>query len=155
MKIGIGYDVHKLVKGRKLILGGVEIPFELGLDGHSDADVLTHAIADALLGAAKLQDIGHHFPDSDAKFKDANSLELLNQVGQMLKEKNFQIEDIDSVIVAQAPKFSPYRVEMRQNISNALQISISSIGVKATTTEGTGPEGESLTISAHAIALLS
>lgn len=154
MKIGIGYDVHKLVEGRKLILGGVDIVFEKGLDGHSDADVLCHAIADALLGAAKLGDIGQHFPDTDPKFKDANSLELLAKVGQLIRDNNFEIEDIDSVIVAQAPKLSIYREQMRENIARALKIPLGSVGVKATTTEGTGPEGEGLAISAQAITLL-
>ena len=154
MKIGIGYDVHKLVEGRKLILGGVDVAFEKGLDGHSDADVLCHAIADALLGAAKLGDIGQHFSDTDPQFKDANSLDLLAKVGQLVCDKGFEIEDIDSVIVAQAPKLSIYREQMRENIARALKISLERVGVKATTTEGTGPEGEGITISAQAIALL-
>ena len=154
MKVGIGYDVHKLVAGRDLVLGGVNIPYEKGLDGHSDADVLCHAVADALLGAAKLGDIGQHFPDTDPKFEGANSLELLSQVAKMIEAQGFEIEDIDSIIVAQAPKMAPYRDEMRTNIANALSIPIEKVGVKATTTEGTGPEGEGLTISAHSTCLL-
>lgn len=155
MHIGLGYDVHKLVKGRKLILGGVEIPFELGLDGHSDADVLLHAIADAILGAAKLGDIGQHFPDTDEKFKGANSLELLAQTAKIVKNAGFLIEDIDSVVVAQKPKISQYRNLMRKNVARALNISINCVGVKATTTEGLGPEGKMEGISAQAVALLS
>ena len=154
MKIGIGYDVHKLVAGRDLVLGGMKIPFDKGLDGHSDADVLCHAIADALLGAAKLGDIGQHFPDNDPKFEGANSLDLLKEVGNILQSSGFQIEDIDSIIVAQAPKMAPYRDEMRENIANALSISIDKVGIKATTTEGTGPEGEGLTISSQATCIL-
>lgn len=154
VKIGIGYDVHKLVEGRPLILGGVNVAFDKGLDGHSDADVLCHAIADALLGAAKLGDIGQHFPDTDPAYKNANSLDLLAQVATILKDHGFFVEDVDSVIVAQNPKLAPFRDQMRQNIANAIGIDIFSVGVKATTTEGTGPEGAGLTISAQAVALI-
>ena len=150
MKIGIGYDVHKLTQGRKLILGGVEIPHSHGLDGHSDADVLTHAISDAILGAAKLGDIGKHFPDTDPQFKNADSLKLLEHVVSLVSKK-YNIVDIDSVIVAQAPKLSPYREQMEQNLS---KITNTTVGVKATTTEGTGPEGNFETISAQAVCLL-
>lgn len=153
-KIGIGYDVHKLVSGRKLILGGVDVPYKLGLDGHSDADVLVHAIADAILGAAKMGDIGQHFPDSDPKYKDANSLHLLSQVAKIITEKGYIIADVDSVIVAQAPKLSPYREQMVENISQSLDIEKPCVGVKATTTEGLGFEGQGFGISARAVALL-
>ncbi|MDO5328680.1 MAG: 2-C-methyl-D-erythritol 2,4-cyclodiphosphate synthase [Coriobacteriia bacterium] len=150
MKIGIGYDVHKLTQGRKLILGGVKIPYDLGLDGHSDADVLTHAISDAILGAAKLGDIGKHFPDTDPQFKDANSLKLLEHVVGLVNNK-YKIIDIDSVIVAQAPKLSAYREQMEKNLSKIVN---TTVGVKATTTEGTGPEGRGETISAQAVCIL-
>lgn len=155
MKIGLGYDVHKLVSGRKLIIGGVDIPYEKGLEGHSDADVLVHAIADALLGASKLGDIGKFFPDTNPKYKDANSLELLSLVAKMINEKGFRIEDIDSIIVAQDPKMAPYREQMQKNIAEALGMAASSVGVKATTTEGLGFEGKGEGISAQAVAMLS
>lgn len=154
MKIGIGYDVHKLVSGRKLILGGVDIPFEKGLEGHSDADVLVHAIADAILGASKLGDIGKFFPDSDPKYKDANSLELLSIVAKTVATKGYRIQDIDSVIVAQEPKMAPYREQMQKNVADALGMAASSVGIKATTTEGLGFEGHGEGISAKAVALL-
>lgn len=155
MKIGLGYDVHKLVSGRKLILGGVEIPYDLGLDGHSDADVLLHAIADAILGAAKQGDIGQHFPDTDPKFKGADSLMLLEKSAEIVRSAGYEIQDIDSVIVAQKPKLSPYRDNMRQNIAKALSVDIDCVGVKATTTEKLGFEGKSQGISAQAVCLLS
>lgn len=155
MKIGIGYDVHKLVYGRKLILGGVEIPYEKGLDGHSDADVLCHAIGDAILGAAKLGDIGQHFPDTDPKYKDANSLKLLNEIAKIVNKKGFTVIDVDSVVIAQAPKLAPLRDKMRENIASVLGIAVENVGVKATTTEGLGPEGRGEGISAQAVALLS
>lgn len=155
MKIGIGYDVHKLVPGRALILGGVNVPFDKGLDGHSDADVLCHAIADAILGAAKLGDIGQHFPDTDPKYKDANSLDLLSDVAKLVTSKNLKIQDIDSVVIAQAPKLASHRQEMRENIAKALNIALDCVGVKATTTEGLGPEGRGEGISAQAVALLT
>ena len=132
MRIGMGYDVHKLVEDRKLIIGGVEIPYEKGLLGHSDADVLLHAIMDALLGAAALGDIGKHFPDTDEKYKGADSVKLLEKVGEMLAEQAFYIENIDATIIAQKPKMRPYIDTMRQNIANALQIDISQVNVKAT-----------------------
>ena len=155
MKIGIGYDVHKLVSGRKLILGGVEIAYEKGLDGHSDADVLCHAIGDAILGAAKLGDIGQHFPDTDPKYKDANSLKLLNEITKIVNEKGFNVINVDSVVIAQAPKLAPLRDKMRENIASVLGIAVENVGVKATTTEGLGFEGRGEGISAQAVALLS
>ena len=154
MRIGHGYDVHRLVEGRSLILGGVRIPFEKGLDGHSDADVLTHAVMDALLGGAGLPDIGQLFPDSDIAFKGADSLALLKQVGGLLAEKGFLIINIDSVIAAQAPKLSPYKEEMRLNIAQALEIEPERVGVKATTTERLGFTGRQEGIAATACALI-
>lgn len=153
LKIGIGYDVHKLVPDRKLILGGVEIEHALGLDGHSDADVLIHAIMDAILGAAKIGDIGKFFPDTDAQFKNISSLKLLEEVNNQIKKNSFKIIDIDSVICAQKPKLSPFRDKMISNIANVLQIPSSCVGIKATTTEGLGFEGQCLGISAQAVAL--
>ena len=155
MKIGIGYDVHKLVPGRALILGGVDVPFEKGLDGHSDADVLCHAIADAILGAAKMGDIGQHFPDTDPKYKDANSLELLEEINKIVNDKGFSVNNVDSIVIAQAPKLASHRQEMRENIAKALSVSVDCVGVKATTTEGLGFEGRGAGISAQAIALLT
>ena len=154
MRIGFGYDVHALTKGRKLILGGVLIPHEVGLLGHSDADVLVHAIMDALLGAAALGDIGKHFPDTDPKYKDADSLKLLTHVGALLKDLNYTIANIDSTVVAQAPKLAPFIDVMRKNIASALGIDISQISVKATTTEQLGFEGRKEGISAVAAVLL-
>ena len=155
MKIGIGYDVHKLVPGRALILGGVDVPFDKDLDGHSDADVLCHAIADAILGAAKLGDIGQHFPDTDPKYKDANSLKLLEEINKIVNAEGFSVNNVDSIVIAQAPKLSPHRQEMRENIAKALNVSVDCVGVKATTTEGLGFEGRGEGISAQAIALLT
>ena len=155
MRIGMGYDVHKLVEDRKLIIGGVEIPYEKGLLGHSDADVLLHAIMDALLGAAALGDIGKHFPDTDEKYKGADSVKLLEKVGEMLAEQAFYIENIDATIIAQKPKMRPYIDTMRQNIANALQIDISQVNVKATTEEGLGFTGEGKGISSQSICLLT
>jgi 2-C-methyl-D-erythritol 2,4-cyclodiphosphate synthase len=154
MIIGMGYEVHKLVEDRKLILGGVEIPYEKGLLGHSDADVLLHAIMDALLGAAALGDIGKHFPDTDPQYKGISSIKLLEHVGALLRENGFEIGNIDSTIICQRPKLAPYREEMVQNIAKALQISESQVGVKATTEEGLGFTGEGLGISSQAIVLL-
>ena len=154
MRIGHGYDVHKLVKGRKLIIGGVDIPYEKGLLGHSDADVLTHAIMDALLGAAALGDIGLHFPDNDPKYKGADSLKLLEHVGDLLETKLYYVENIDATILAQAPKMRPFIDEMRANIANALKIDVSSVNVKATTEEGLGFTGAKEGIAAHAVCLL-
>lgn len=154
MRIGLGYDVHKLVGGRKLILGGVDIPYEKGLLGHSDADVLLHAISDALLGAAALGDIGLLFPDTDEKYKGADSLILLKEVIKRVKEKGYQIENIDSVIVAQKPKMRGYIDDMRKNIADACGVGIDCVNVKATTEEGLGFTGIGEGISAKAIALL-
>jgi len=154
MRTGMGYDVHKLVEGRKLIIGGVEIPHEKGLLGHSDADVLLHAISDSLLGAAALGDIGLHFPDTDERFKDADSLKLLSQVGHMLDDEAYIIQNIDATIVAQGPKMRPYIDKMRQNIADALGIDISQVNVKATTEEGLGFTGAREGISAYSICLL-
>jgi len=155
MRIGMGYDVHRLVPDRKLIIGGVEIPHELGLLGHSDADVLLHAICDALLGAAALGDIGKHFPDTDPAYKGIDSLILLKKVGELLEENLFLIENIDATIIAQAPKMRPHIDQMRQNIADALLIDISQVNVKATTEEGLGFTGEKLGISAQAICMLN
>ncbi len=153
-RVGIGVDVHQLVAGRKLILGGLEIPFEKGLLGHSDADVLLHAICDALLGAASLGDIGQHFSDSDPKWKDVSSLELLNRTNQLIKAKGFRIGNIDSTLILQQPKVARYIPKMRNLISEILEIEIDHISIKATTTEGLGYEGRGEGISAQAICLL-
>lgn len=155
MRIGMGYDVHKLVTDRDLIIGGVKIPYEKGLLGHSDADVLLHAIMDALLGAAALGDIGKHFPDSDAQYKGISSLKLLEQVAALLDEHCFLIENIDATIIAQAPKMRPYIDDMRTNIAKALDIDISQVNVKATTEEGLGFTGAGDGISAQAICMLA
>ncbi len=155
MHIGMGYDVHRLTENRDLIIGGVKIPYEKGLLGHSDADVLLHAVMDALLGAAALGDIGKHFPDTDPKYKGADSMMLLREVGRMLSENHFLIENIDATIIAQAPKMRPYIDEMRQNIADGLDIDISQVNVKATTEEGLGFTGEGLGISSQAICLLT
>ena len=154
MRIGMGYDVHRLVEGRKLIMGGVEIPYEKGLLGHSDADVLLHAIMDALLGAAALGDIGKHFPDTDPAYKGISSIKLLKHVGELLEENLFLIENIDATIIAQAPKMRPYIDAMRQNIADALGIELSQVNVKATTEEGLGFTGSGEGISAQAICAL-
>ena len=154
MRIGMGYDVHKLVENRPLILGGVEIPHERGLLGHSDADVLLHAIADALLGAAALGDIGKHFPDSDPRFKGANSRELLRCVVNLVSDAGFSIGNIDCTICAESPKLAPFIERMRQNIAEDLNVDVGCVSVKATTTEGLGFVGEKKGISAHAICLL-
>ncbi|WP_346867019.1 2-C-methyl-D-erythritol 2,4-cyclodiphosphate synthase [Clostridium sp. UBA1353] len=155
MRIGLGYDVHKLVPNRDLIIGGVKIPHTLGLLGHSDADVLIHAIMDSLLGAAALGDIGKHFPDTDAKFKGISSIKLLNEVRELLSKNNYKIENIDATIIAQRPKMSPYITSMRENISEALRISIDQINVKATTEEGLGFTGIEEGISSQSICLIS
>ena len=154
MRIGIGYDVHKLVEGRKLIIGGVEIPHEKGLLGHSDADVLLHTISDAILGSLALGDIGKFFPDTDEKYKGADSLELLKEVGCMISKKGYRVGNIDSIIMAQAPKMAPHIDEMRKNIADALGIDVSQVGVKATTTENLGFEGRKEGISSQAVVLL-
>ena len=155
MRIGMGYDVHKLVEGREMVIGGVNIPYEKGLLGHSDADVLLHAISDALLGAAALGDIGKHFPDTDPQYKGISSLLLLKKVGELLNDKYFLIENIDATIIAQAPKMRPHIDTMRQNIADALGIDISQVNVKATTEEGLGFTGSGEGISAQAICLLN
>lgn len=155
MRIGMGYDVHRLVKDRKLIIGGVEIPYEKGLLGHSDADVLLHAIMDALLGAAALGDIGKHFPDTDPKYKGISSMKLLEHVRDLLEENLFLIENIDATIIAQAPKMRPYIDTMRKNIADALEIAIEQVNVKATTEEGLGFTGNGEGISSHAVCMLT
>ena len=154
MRIGMGYDVHKLVEGRKLILGGVEIPYEKGLLGHSDADVLLHAIMDALLGAAALGDIGKHFPDTDPAYKGISSIRLLEHVADLLEEHQFLIENIDATIIAQRPKMRPYIDTMRENIAKALKIESDQINVKATTEEGLGFTGSGEGISSQEICML-
>ncbi|MGO5164735.1 MULTISPECIES: 2-C-methyl-D-erythritol 2,4-cyclodiphosphate synthase [unclassified Candidatus Paralachnospira] len=154
MRVGMGYDVHRLVEGRDLILGGVQIPYEKGLLGHSDADVLLHAIMDALLGAAALGDIGKHFPDSDEAYKGISSIRLLEKVGELLEEHFYFIGNIDATVIAQRPKLAPYREEMRENVAKALGISVDQVSIKATTEEGLGFTGTGEGISAQAIALL-
>lgn len=154
MRIGHGYDVHKFVEGRKLILGGVEIPFEMGLLGHSDADVLLHAISDALLGASALGDIGLLFPDTDPQYEGADSIQLLRQVCRKVREAGFEIENVDATVLAQQPKLRPYIDDMRAMISAALGIDIDCVSVKATTEEGLGFTGRKEGISAHAVCLL-
>ena len=155
-RIGNGYDIHRLVKGRQLIIGGVILnhPDNLGLDGHSDADVLSHSIMDALLGALSLGDIGKYFPPTDDKWKNADSLFLLSQVIKLIREKGWEINNIDSVIVAERPKIKPYVELMKKNISNALQIDEKFIGIKSTTNEKLGPEGREEGISCHSVVLL-
>ncbi len=154
MRIGTGYDVHTLCEGRRLVLGGVEIPHPRGLDGHSDADVLTHAVVDALLGAAALGDIGMHFPPSDMQYKDLSSMLLLRRCGELLREQGYRIENIDSTLVAQAPRLSPYIPRMQENIALALGIDLDRVSVKATTEEGLGFTGKGLGIAAQAAALI-
>ena len=155
MRIGQGYDVHRLVEGRELILGGVTIPYEKGLLGHSDADVLIHAVMDALLGAAALGDIGQHFPDTDPRYEGISSVRLLEEGGKLLEENGYVIENIDATVIAQRPKLAPYREEMRANMAAALRIAPGQVGVKATTEEGLGFTGAGEGISATAIALLT
>lgn len=154
IRVGTGYDVHKLVEGRKLILGGVEIPHTLGLLGHSDADVLLHAIMDALLGAAALGDIGKHFPDTDERYKGISSMKLLEHVGLLLKERNMQVGNIDATVIAQKPKLRPFIEQMEQNVAEVLGLEQDQINIKATTEEGLGFTGEQLGISAQAICCL-
>ena len=154
MRIGHGYDVHRLVECRDLILGGVQIPFELGLLGHSDADVLLHAVSDALLGAAGLRDIGYHFPDTDPAYKGADSLELLKIVGQKVREAGYRVSNVDVTLIAQKPKVGPYIEAMTQNIANALRLPVSRVNVKATTEEHLGFTGRLEGISCHAVCLL-
>ena len=154
MRIGHGYDVHRLVENRKLILGGVEIAHEKGLLGHSDADVLAHAISDALLGALAKGDIGHLFPDNDPAYEGADSLWLMSQIVPIIEKEGYKISNIDSTIIAQTPKLAPHILKMRENIANTLKISVDSVSVKATTEEGLGFSGEKLGIAAHALCLL-
>lgn len=154
MRIGHGYDVHKLVSGRKCIIGGVDIPSDLGLLGHSDADVLLHAVSDALLGAAALGDIGKHFPDTSAEFEGADSLVLLQKVVELLTEKGYKVCNIDSTVIAQAPKLAPYIDDMRKNIAFACNIDVDCVSVKATTEEHLGFTGALQGISAHAVCII-
>ena len=154
MRIGHGYDVHKLVEGRDLILGGVKIPHEVGLLGHSDADVLLHAVSDALLGAAGLGDIGKHFPDTDPQYKGADSLKLLQIVGEKVAAAGYRISNIDVTMIAQRPKLRPHITQMEQNIANALNLDVSRVNVKATTEERLGFTGEELGMACHAVCLL-
>ena len=155
MRIGQGYDVHRLVEGRELILGGVTVPYEKGLLGHSDADVLVHAVMDALLGAAALGDIGQHFPDTDPAYKGISSIELLKHVGKLLEEKGYVVENIDATVIAQRPKLAPYRPQMAENIAAALNLPAGKVSVKATTEEGLGFTGSGEGISSQAITLLT
>ena len=155
MRVGMGYDVHRLVEGRELIMGGVNIPYEKGLLGHSDADVLLHAIMDALLGAAALGDIGKHFPDSDPAYKGISSILLLEKVGELLTGEGYFVGNVDATIIAQAPKMRPYIDQMRENIAKALDVDVSCINVKATTEEGLGFTGTGEGISAQAICMLT
>lgn len=154
MRIGMGYDVHKLTEGRPLILGGVTVPWEKGLLGHSDADVLVHAIMDALLGAAALGDIGLHFPDTDPRYKGISSIILLEKVGELLREKGYEPGNIDATIIAQKPKLRPYIDEMRKHVAAALNMSVEDVSVKATTEEGLGFTGTQEGISSHAVCLI-
>jgi len=154
LRIGHGYDVHRLVEGRKLIIGGVDIPWEKGLLGHSDADVLTHAVMDALSGAARLGDIGKLFPDTDPAYAGISSLKLLTEVGQLLNKKGYEVVNIDAVLLAQAPKVGPYRQQMTENIAAALGVAVEQVNVKATTEEGLGFTGDGSGMAAHAVVLL-
>ena len=154
MRIGHGYDVHKLAENRKLIIGGVDIPYEKGLLGHSDADVLLHSVCDALLGAAALGDIGKHFPDTDDRFKGIDSMLLLKNVAELLRKEGYKVVNIDSTILAQRPKLAPYILKMRENIAEAVGINTDCVSVKATTEEGLGFTGEGLGIAAHAVCLI-
>lgn len=153
-RIGLGYDVHAFAQGRRLVIGGVDIPYSKGLDGHSDADVLVHAIMDALVGALRAGDIGKLFPDTDPAYKDADSIKLLEHVGKLVRESGWKIVDVDSVVMIQEPKMAPHREQMRQNVARALQIDVDNIGIKATTTEWLGYEGRGEGVSAQAVALL-
>ena len=154
MRIGTGYDIHRLISGRKLILGGVEIPFEKGLVGHSDADALVHSICDALLGAAGLGDIGLHFPDTDPSFKDISSIKLLDKTYKMISDKGFNLKNLDCTVFAQEPKISPFREKMQQNIARAMNVNPNCINIKATTTEGLGMFGRGEGIGAMCVTLI-
>jgi 2-C-methyl-D-erythritol 2,4-cyclodiphosphate synthase len=154
MRIGIGYDIHRLVEGRKLILGGVEIPFEKGLFGHSDADVLTHAICDALLGAAALGDIGSHFPDTDPRFAGASSLDLLAHVVELITERGYKIANLDSIVMAERPKLKPHVQAIRESLAAVLRVDVEQVSVKAKTSEGLESVGRNEAMAAHAVALI-
>ena len=154
MRVGMGYDVHRLTEGRELILGGVKIPWEMGLLGHSDADVVVHAIMDAILGAAALRDIGRHFPDTDPQYKEISSILLLKKVGELLKEKGYSIVNIDATIIAQKPKLLPYMDTMIENVAEALKLSADQVNIKATTEEGLGFTGSLQGISSQAICVI-
>lgn len=154
MRVGMGYDVHRLTEGRELILGGVKIPWEMGLLGHSDADVVVHAIMDAILGAAALRDIGRHFPDTDLQYKGISSILLLKKVGELLKEKGYSIVNIDATIIAQKPKLLPYMDTMIENVAEALELSADQVNIKATTEEGLGFTGSLQGISSQAICVI-
>ena len=154
MRIGSGYDVHRLTEGRKLIMGGVLIPYNRGLDGHSDADVLVHAVMDALLGAAALGDIGKHFPDTDERYKGADSIQLLKEVYEIITREGYYIENIDATVIAQYPKLAPYIMQMRENIAEALHLDVACVSVKATTEEGLGFTGSGEGIAAQAVCLI-
>lgn len=154
LRIGEGWDTHALVPGRKLVLGGVDIAFDRGLLGHSDADVLLHAITDALLGAAALGDIGRHFPDTDERFKAVDSLELLKEAARRVREQGWEVANVDSTVIAQAPKLAPYIEAMRERIAQALELPVAQVNVKAKTAEKLGPVGEGLSIEARAVVLL-
>lgn len=154
MRVGMGYDVHKLAEGRDLILGGVNIPWEMGLLGHSDADVVVHAIMDAILGAAALRDIGRHFPDTDPQYKGISSILLLEKVGELLKEKGYRIVNLDATIIAQKPKLLPYIDTMVENVARALDLSVDQVNIKATTEEGLGFTGTLQGISSQAICMI-
>ena len=153
-RAGIGYDVHRLVKGRKLLLGGIQVPYSKGLFGHSDADVLLHAICDALLGAAGLADIGEHFPDTDVKYKGIRSTELLKRVSRLIKREGFTVVNLDTILVAQAPRISLWKLKIEKNIARILKLNPETISLKATTTEGTGDIGKNKIIAAWCVALL-
>ena len=153
-RIGVGYDIHRLVEGRRLVLAGIEIPFEKGLLGHSDSDVLTHAICDALLGAAAAGDIGTHFPDSDPRFAGAASLELLARVVELIKERGFEVANIDAVVLAEQPRLAPYIKSMRERLAAVLQIDVELVSVKAKTNEGLDAVGRGEAMAAHAVAII-
>jgi 2-C-methyl-D-erythritol 2,4-cyclodiphosphate synthase len=153
-RIGIGYDIHPLIEGRKLVLGGVEIPFEKGLLGHSDSDVLTHAVCDALLGAAALGDIGTHFPDNDAQWRGASSLDLLARVVELITERGYAVENVDAIVMAEQPKLRPYIAAMRERLASALRVDVDSVGVKAKTNEGLESIGRGEAMAAQAVVLL-
>ncbi len=154
MRIGHGYDVHRLVEGRKLILGGVEVPYEKGLDGHSDADVLLHAVSDALLGAAALGDIGKHFPDTDPAYKGADSRVLLRHVVSLIEELGYELGNLDVTMIAQKPKLAPYLPQMRENLAQELKTELSNVNIKATTEERLGFTGEGLGMACHAVCII-